>query len=209
MPWNSLWPDGSKSVKQNTTPGQQNTTYTETVENNDHFWNIGANEDGYHRKVSLRIYSTTAVGAPTDAPVPAGSNGVIYLKTVAGTVQGFYRNAAGIYQFIPGFLTGTSAITSGGYTTVVAVPDDTYGHIWMWRDVGNTKDVQFGSFFAFGGKVQTVSAGLNVNNTVASDAAYNVLFANGVNASGLNIRAKVASGAQNGNYSYRVHVWGT
>ena len=85
MVWNSLWPDGSKSVKQNTTPGQQNTTYIENSMNNDHYWNIGVDEDGHHRSIQMKQFINSAIGAPADAPIATGMDGAMYLKAVAGT----------------------------------------------------------------------------------------------------------------------------
>jgi len=51
MPWNPTFPDGNLSVKANETPGQQNTSYIETTQNTNHFWNISADEDGKHKMV--------------------------------------------------------------------------------------------------------------------------------------------------------------
>lgn len=203
MVWNSTSPDGTQSVKQNTTPMQQNTIYTETTMNNDHFWNIGANEDGRHKAINMENYADTAVGAPTDAPISTGMDGVIYLKETSGRVQGFYQNANGIYQFIPAFLTGTIVLNTAGFTNVVDVPAATFGQIFIWRQNDN-KDVSFGSFAVKIGVCQAISAAtLFDNNSTASTA---VVYGNGTNASGLNIRAKV-SGGSNGTYEYRIMYW--
>jgi hypothetical protein len=186
-------------------PGQQNTTYTETTLNNDHYWNIGTNEDGFHKRVSMKIFANSAIGAPVDAPIPPGLDGVFYLKTVAGTNQGFYRNGSTIFQFTPAFITGTTNINTGGYTDVVAVPNNTYGHVWMWR--AGSKDVQIGAFSAYGGACQAISAAVDVNGN-QTEVRYNVLYGNGTQVSGLNFRAKVASGAAGGTYEYRIMYWG-
>ena len=203
MVWNSTWPDGSKSVKQNTIPGQQNTTYTETTLNNDHFWNIGTDEDGHHRAINMLNYADTASGAPADAPIATGMDGVFYLKTTSGRVQGFYQNAAGIYQYIPAFLSGTAALTSS-YTTVINVPDNTYGQIWIWRQ-GNNSDVSFGSFIAQSSVCQAFSAAIDLNGS--STPVFNVHYGNGTAASGLNVRAKVTGNASAGTYNYRIIYW--
>lgn len=98
--WSSLSPDGSKSVKQNTAPMAANTAYTETTLNNDHFWNIGVDEDGYHKRVSMENYTDTATGAPIDSPIPVGMDGVHYLRELAGFAQPFYRNINSIMPLL-------------------------------------------------------------------------------------------------------------
>lgn len=204
MVWSSVSPDGSKSVKQNTSPMAANTVYTETNLNKDHFWNIGTDEDGHHKAINMENYADTAIGAPADAPIATGMDGVVYLKTVAGTVQGFYRNAAGIYQFIPAFLTGSVALNTAGFTNIVAVPDNTYGHIWVWRQ-GNNKNVSFGAYIAQSGACQALSAATQFNGDAAFTMA--VVYGNDTNASGLNVRGKL-SNASNGTYEYRIMYWG-
>jgi len=206
MVWNSLWPDGTKSVKQNTVPGQQNTTYTETSMNNDHYWNIGTDEDGHHKAVQMKQFANSAVGAPSDAPISTGMEGVMYLKSVAGRIEGFYRNVNGIFQFIPSFLTGTVVLSTGGFNDIVVPPDNTFGQIFIWRQ-GTNKDVSFGSFVKVGGFCQGISPAIDVNGSGSSSAAFNVLYGNGTVANGF-IRARVASGASNGTYEYRVMYWG-
>lgn len=204
MVWHSVSPVGGLSVKANVAIQDDNTTYTETNLNKDHFWNIGVDEDGHHKSVNMENFADTAVGAPVDAPIATGMDGVLYLKTTSGRVQGFYRNTNGIYQFIPAFLTGTIALTTASYTTVVAVPNGTFGQIFMWRD--GSRDMSNGSFTANGGAVQAISNATFFDNN--STAQCSVLYANGINASGLNIRAKVGVGA-NGTYNYRIMYWTT
>lgn len=53
MTWNSVWPDGTVSVKANETPGRQNTTYIETNSQKDHYWAEDANNDGHHKKIEM------------------------------------------------------------------------------------------------------------------------------------------------------------
>ena len=203
MVWNSVSPDGTQSVKANVPIQQQNTTYTEVTMNNDHFWKIGVDEDGHHKAINMENYADTSVGAPVDAPIATGMDGVMYLKTSSGTVQGFYKNAAGIYQFIPAFLTGTVALTSS-FSNVVAVPDNTFGQIFIWRD--GSRDMSSGSFTANTGAVQAISYLTLFDNN--STPQFAVQYANGTNASGLNIRAKTSAGTS-GNYKYRIMYWTT
>lgn len=67
MPWNSLSPDGSKSVKQNTTPMQQNTSFTEVEMNKDHFWNAGIDQNGHHRFAQMEATNDANKSLPTNA----------------------------------------------------------------------------------------------------------------------------------------------
>jgi hypothetical protein len=99
MAWNDNAPDGTKSVKDNETILQDNTTYTETNMNLDHFWNVGADKDGHHRVVQMP--ETETGGTPDDPTLDTGMDGAIYLrkKTNAESpdnedVQTFYQNLA-------------------------------------------------------------------------------------------------------------------
>lgn len=116
MPWNSTSPIGSISVKANRTTMNQNTTYTETTMGNsaigtntvttrDHFWNVGANEDGRHRFIQSPAF--TVGGLPTDPVVGIGMDGVSFIKlltaiqsTAQQDVQPFYRNASQVMQLL-------------------------------------------------------------------------------------------------------------
>lgn len=102
MSWNSVFPDGSKSVKQNEAIGQANTTYIEDTMGNstntskDHYWDIGTNEDGHHRAVQFKNYEDSFSGAPTDPTL--ATDMVLALYARDGT--GFMRNAAQIMQLL-------------------------------------------------------------------------------------------------------------
>lgn len=152
MTWSSVAPDGTKSVKANRAILGNNTSYIETTMGNsaigtnnagtrDHFWNVGSDEDGHHRFVKSPAF--TVGGNPTDPVVGTGMDGVIYLKSDGLTpsrVQGFYRNASNVYQYIPAFLTGT-VVVGGSFVSVTTVPPLCYGDIFMYRagvDGGNT-----------------------------------------------------------------------
>lgn len=210
MVWNSTSPDGPQSVKANVVIQQQNTTYTENTLGNstntskDHFWNIGVNEDGHHRAVQMMDYADTYVGAPADAALAADMDGVVYLKTVAGTIQGFYQNAAGIYQFIPAFLTGSHNVTAS-YTTVLSVPNNTYGQIFMFQ-TDNSANCAFGSFKATTSVCQAFCDGQFLGNS--STLTRPLRFGNSDQASGLNFRVRTSDGAT-GTYQYRIMYWGS
>lgn len=206
MVWTSLWPDGSQSVKQNEIPGQGNTTYVKTTLNNDHFWDISGGspnqKDGYHRKVSMQNYASTANGASDDPDIPAGMDATFYLKTTSGRVQGFYKNANGIYQYVPAFLTGSANLTAS-YQNIVSVPDNTYGEIYFFKQ-DNSFTVTNGYFKAAGGVCQ---AYCNLQ-TVASSSVTTIpmRYGNEDDASGLNLRVRTRD-APVGTYQYRITYW--
>lgn len=202
MVWTSLSPDGSKSVKQNQAPMAANTVYTESTLNNDHFWNIGTDEDGYHRKISMMNYAETATGAPADPTIPTGLDGVIYLKTANGTVQGFYRNVVGIYQFIPGFLSGTVNL-SGSIQNILIVPNNTYGQIYLFIN-GSQQAMGFGIFKAGANVCQAYCMSTAINGSTNSLVPF--IFGNGTQSSGLFLRVGVLS-APVGTYQYRITYW--
>lgn len=117
MTWNSTWPIGNISVKDNRPPGQQNTTYIETTMGNavigtntadtrDHFWNVDATIDGYHRHVKLVGFTE---GGITKDPVIDGSsaNAVMYSRQlttfenpVAQGYECFTRTANNIFNYL-------------------------------------------------------------------------------------------------------------
>ncbi len=104
--WNSLSPDGSKSVKANVTIQDQNTTYIEetmgNITNNtkDHFWNIGVNEDGHHRAVQMMDYADTYVGAPANPTLSADMDLAVFARTIGSTIQPMARNGVSIMQLL-------------------------------------------------------------------------------------------------------------
>jgi len=202
MVWNSLWPDGTKSVKQNTTPGQQNTAYTETTMNNDHFWNIGADEDGHHRAVNMMNYADTATGAPADAPIATGFDGVYYIKQVNGRNAGFYRNSDGIFQAVPGFISGSANIT-GSYQNIVALPDGCYGNVWFFKN-DSSNAMAFGSFKCAGSIYQAYCLHIYPGNTATLQ--FPMRFGSADQVSGLNLRVRTSDGPT-GVYQYRIQFW--
>lgn len=194
MPWNSINPNGGVSVKANETIGQQNTTYTETTMNNDHYWNIGSNEDGRHKYVNMPVQGS-------DPSISTGMSGIVYLKSDGSRVQGFYRNVNGIYEFIPAFLSGTHFVT-GSFTNMVAVPDNVYGEIVMFRSADAEEGGQSGFFKCQGGECQAWSYGLRIQGS--STALYNLRFGNGSDASGLNVRVVADNASSNHTWNYRI-----
>lgn len=195
MPWNTDYPDGSISVKANESIGQENTTYTKTTMNVDHYWDTGANEDGHHKRVEMTKESS-------DPSISAGMDGVVYLKdTTEGRTEGFYRNSNGIYQYIPSFKSGSLSITStSSYVTVTSVPANVYGQIFIYH---NDKDeIQVATFISSGTTVNTFSSLVKIQGNTSSRPRL-IEFGNGSDASGLNIRARRTDGTS-GTWNYRV-----
>jgi len=107
MSWNTDAPDGTKSVKANNDILQANTTYTETEMNKDHFWNIGADEDGHHKFAQMPKYTDGAVATPTSPTLDTGMDLAFFSRlktaveaTVAQDVQAYVRNAGAIMQLL-------------------------------------------------------------------------------------------------------------
>jgi hypothetical protein len=106
MAWSPLFPDGSKSVKDNNPIGLGNTVYTKATLNIDHYWNIGVNEDGHHKQAQMT--KTVAAGVPADVALAAGMDSALYAKqktaaesVVQQDVNLYLRNAtANIMQML-------------------------------------------------------------------------------------------------------------
>ena len=202
MTWNSTAPLGSVSVKANRTILQDNTTYTEVTMGNsvvgtnavttrDHFWNVGADEDGRHRFINSPAFTDT-LGAAADPVIGSGMDGVGYLKTVLGTVQQFYQNAQGIYQTSPAVLRGTVAINiANTFVTIVPVPANCYGEIFMYTAAAQGSFSTVTGFFRSAGAI--VESWTLGNFPVGTDVATGgLLFLNGAGAVDLNIKARRA-----------------
>ncbi len=213
MPWNSSWPVGSVSVKSNKVTGQQNTTYIEqtlgkvVVGTNpaslkDHFWAVDSNLDGHHRFMKLPAFTVGSV--PAEPAFTTGIDGVIYLSTVSATVSRieiFYANAQQTYQLSPSFLTGT-VVVGASFVTVVAVPANVYGEIFMFTDaLGDFSGVT--GFFR--SDATTVEAWALTNHIeVSGDARTALVFGSGTDASGLNIRAIRDDASSGLTWNYRI-----
>jgi len=105
--WQTTAPDGTKSVKANESILQANTTYTETEMNIDHFWNIGADEDGRHKFAQMPKYEDGAVATPTSPTLGAGMDLAYFSRlktaleaTAQQDVQPYARNASAIMQLL-------------------------------------------------------------------------------------------------------------
>lgn len=202
MVWNTVYPDGTQSVGANVPIGLQNTSYTKTTLNNDHFWDVGTDEDGHHRYVQMP--QNQVGGTPTNPTLATGMDGVMYLKETNSRVEGFYKNAAGVFQFIPSFLEGTvSLISTTDYTNIAAIPQDTFGYAWLFvKD--SSQSGAYGFFKAADGICQAYSLPIRAGNSGTSDL--NVRYGNGDQVDGLNFRARRSSGPS-GTYEYRIMYW--
>lgn len=196
MSWNSTLIDGTQPVAANKSRLNTNNNYIETTLNNDHYWNIGANEDGRHQFVNMPDNAG-------DATIATGMNGVLYVNaTTEDRKELWYRNSDGIYQLSPSFLSGTHVVT-GSYTNMVAVPANVYGEIFMFRSgVTGNKTFQAGAFHTTGTTCEAWPYAQR--NSGSSDAVFNVRFGNGGNASGLNIRVRTGEASSGNTWTYRV-----
>lgn len=213
MPWNSTWPIGSISVKANRTAGQQNTTYIQTTMGNsiigtntnitrDHFWNVGANEDGRHRFINSPAFTVGAVAA--DPVVGAGMDAVLYLKTTNAQPQWFNRTSGGvIYQVSPNFLTGT-IVVNAGFVTITAIPANVYGEIFIFQTADGSTRGQAGFFKSNGAVCDAWSYAQQVQSISSGTPKFNLIFGNGSNASGLNIRVRIEEAAAGATWNYRI-----
>jgi hypothetical protein len=160
MTWNSTWPINTLSVKANQVPGNQNTVYietnmgnsvvgTNTVTTRDHFWNVDANLDGRHRFIQSPAF--TEGGNPADPVVGTSMDGVIFIKQIKDTVQGFYRNNptgsnTEVYQFIPAYRTGTVTISGSTWKDIGnPMQQNVYGEIYLYQNIDKSK-IQKGYF---------------------------------------------------------------
>ena len=105
MAWESTAPDGTKSVKANETILQSNTTYTETEMNIDHYWNVGANEDGHHKQVQMvKKAAEPALDAGMDSFLYAFDNSEteMYLKNATSVMQLLGIKACVVFNYAAG-----------------------------------------------------------------------------------------------------------
>ena len=210
MTWNPTWPLGNTSVKANRVTGAQNTTYIETTmgkdvvgtntnTTRDHFWNVGSNEDGRHRWVQSPAFTVATL--PADAVLGVGMDAVWYAKTTNGRVEWFHRNASGIYQAVPSFISGTVVLTSS-FSTIVAVPASVYGEIFLFTTAAGNESGQAGFFKTNNATCDGWAYGERIQG--GSTAVYPVRLGNGSDASGLNLRARSDEASSGLTWNYRI-----
>ena len=222
MTWNPVWPDGTVSVKANEATGVQNIAYikstmggtavgTNTVTTRDHFWNVDDDLNGRHRFIQSRGF-VDSMGDADDPVLGTLIDSVLYAKTVSTSVarvEWFSRNSSGIYQVSPSQDTGTVTNLTSSYQTVLAVPTDVYGEIWMYTtNIGaNNKDryrTCKGIFRSDGTTVNSWTIPLAVQAISADDPKSGVKFGNGTESSGLDIRVRLDDATSGLNWNYIV-----
>lgn len=112
MVWHSTAPDGGVSVATNRPTLQDNTTYTETTLNVDHFWNIGTNEDGRHQFVQSPSYGS-------DPTLGTGMDQVFYANTVGADVQPVVQNDTYVMPLAAIRASGVFSVSGGTVTEVL------------------------------------------------------------------------------------------
>jgi len=90
--WNAVSPDGTKSVKANETIIQANTSYIEVTENIDHYWNVGADEDGHHQQVQM-------VKKAVEPTLDTGMDSLLYAFDNVETEM-FLKNNTSVMQLL-------------------------------------------------------------------------------------------------------------
>ena len=144
MVWNSTSPNGAVSVKQNTTPMQQNTTYTETTLNNDHFWNIGVDEDGHHQWANMVATNDADTSLQTNASLATGMDGNFYARFTTATESvnfqdclPYFINNASVLQIL-----GIRAAVLFNFVNIVGAQTMLYTH-----NVASVSRLSTGKFF--------------------------------------------------------------
>jgi hypothetical protein len=223
MPWNSIAPLGSVSVKANRTRVQQNTTYTELTMGNsivgtnnntvrDHFWNVGANEDGRHRFIQSPNFTSTAASPNNVFPVlGAGMNiMMVPLVSAGGSVEWWRKNIDSNtdnnnanWQITPRFIVGAVNITSSStYVTLTTLPQNVWGEIFMFYD-GDYSRSASGWFSSS----TTITRGFStrVRSDSGSQDEYAIELRNsGVTTLDLQARRGDSSSSLNGIWHYRI-----
>lgn len=216
MTWSSTAPDGTKSVKQNRVILGNNNSYIETTMGNDpvgtnnagtrdHFWDVGGDEDGHHRFIKSPAF--TVGGVATDPLVGTGMDGVLYLKSdglTPSSVEGFYRNASNVYQFIPAFKSGTVSITSSStFESITTIPPLSYGEIFLYKSTSGRYTAQWGYFKSTATITEAWGPLVTVQGFNADNPTEVLKFANGSNATDLNVKARLRDGTS-GTWNYRL-----
>lgn len=170
-------------------PAQNNTNFSrlKTIIAADHIFNdTAAANDGTHLQVTLtnRVDPTT---------VPAGTNSMVYGKTATDLVNElwFYDNVTA-RQLNWRELSGTVTLNNSSFTTIAAVPANCFGYIFMFIDKVAQPGVWSSDASLVWGfaTVEKFEKSVNLN--------YLVNFAEGTDASGLNLLGKTNVNTTNG-----------
>jgi len=185
-------PDANQSPYYLPQQNSENFTRLKKIITADHVFNdTSADDDGIHRQVT--IVNRPAPGDPTS--VPAGASSMMYGKTATDSVNElWFFDAVSPRQLNWRELTGTVAL-SGTVATVVAVPANSYGQIFMYFDHpapnDNRSTVQFGWYSSTATEASAYSSSImygatNLNNVIVRFASWA-----SPQVSGLNIRATI------------------
>ena len=216
MAWNPIFPVGTVSVRANKTIGNDNTTYIQTTMGNtvaginnsttrDHFWNVDSSLDGRHRFIQSPKFQISTADA--DPVMGDSMDACMFFRNVnadVGRVEGFYKTADAAvgnypnrYQFIPSFMSGTISVTSS-FTTLVALPPNVYGEVFMFRNnAAGSQAVQSG-FFSTNSATMSTSAYKQSSST--GSAVQNLAFDFSV----LNLRVKTIDATSGNTWEYRI-----
>lgn len=99
--WDNSSPDGTKSTKTNVPIMLSNTQYNKANLTLDHYWDVGANEDGSHRFVQAPKHGG---GTPTDPTLRTGMDSIYYPKEKTAA------EAVAQQDVQPFFLTSATAV---------------------------------------------------------------------------------------------------
>ena len=178
--WNAVSPDGTKSVKANETIIQANTSYIEVTENIDHYWNVGADEDGHHQQVQM-------VKKAVEPTLDTGMDSLLYafdnvetemfLKNNTSVMQLLgikacvvFNYAAGAAQTVVYSYNVASVVRAGGtgrYTITYTDALPTNNYIVLGNGIRNNADTSKGIQVSLQGSVAV--------NTVKSTALCKVV----------------------------------
>jgi len=197
MAWNTVCPDGTKTVKANNPIIQDNIDYIKTTMVKDHYWDESANLDGRHRQVSYQA-STADNALGSDV---AGNHYIRKVSATATRQELFFRNSSTIYQVTPSLLTGTKSVSSS-YVNLVAVPENVYGEIFMYTTVLGKLSVCTGFFRSNGTAVEAWAVTALIQGNGSGVSA--LRFGNGSEASALNIQVQTKDASTGLTWNYIV-----
>ena len=182
MPWNNPVIDGDDSVAANKTPLNQNSAYTETTMQKDHFWDDAtSSNDGRHNVVQMPNQSS-------DPSLGTGMKGAVYCKEVSEVKGGgvndelFFKNATNVFQ-ISGVQRAqyyNASLGTTAETIVASLPNNTNGI--LMSNVNTNVGWRFDYFFVD----SSGNLRINILSTVSSQLQ--------PSASGTDLQIAMASG---------------
>lgn len=224
MAWNTVWPEGNKSVKANITRGVNNMAYinvtmggqapigTVAADTPDHFW-ARNNYDRHHRFIQMPGFVDGAF-APATPVLDAGQDGVIFTRLVnadVGKWELFYRtNSNTTYQISPCYETTTVNVNenfpNAGFVTVSAIPPNVYGEIVARRTSGTGSNSQTSVSARFMSDATIVQGWTkpDLGGTNLTTQAPALRFLNGSSATDLNLKVQASDSSLKTNYTFYI-----